>query len=380
MSTVSTPVSAAADLDLLATDVENDLRTTVRDLLADRCAPDLVTPMYDGDRTVVEPLWRALAVDLGLAGLLVPEELGGAGASAVEAAAVVEELGRASAPVPFLTSAVVATTALLACAEDDMAGKVITALAEGERTAALVVPLSTAPDGSLPDITVSDGRLTGSVRSVAGVLEADVLVVPAQTTGGVALYLVERSAATVVPVVSLDMTRQVADVTLDGADGQRVLADSEAVVRSALLAGAGLLASEQVGIARWCLEETVAYLKVRKQFGRVVGGFQALKHRLADLYAEVESASAAARYAAAALAAGEDVPIAVRVAAAYCSDVAVHAGEEAVQLHGGIGMTWEHPTHLYLKKAKADQIAFGTAGAHRAALAGLLDLEVGEPR
>jgi alkylation response protein AidB-like acyl-CoA dehydrogenase len=380
VSTVSTPVSAAPDLDLLATDVENDLRSTVRDLLADRCAPDAVTAMYDGDRTVVEPLWRALAVDLGLAGLLVPEELGGAGASAIEAAAVVEELGRAAAPVPFLTSSVVATTALLGCAEDDLARKVITALAEGERTAALVAPLSTAPDGSLPDITANGSRLTGSVRSVAGALEADLLVVPAQTTDGVALYLVERTAVTVEPVVSLDMTRQVADVTLDGAAGQLVLADSEAVVRSALLAGAGLLASEQVGIARWCLEETVAYLKVRKQFGRVVGGFQALKHRLADLYAEVESASAAARYAAAALAAGEDVPIAVRVAAAYCSDVAVHAGEEAVQLHGGIGMTWEHPTHLYLKKAKADQIAFGTAGAHRAALAGLVDLEVGEPR
>jgi alkylation response protein AidB-like acyl-CoA dehydrogenase len=371
---------SAPDLDLIATDVENDLRSTVRDLLADRCAPHAVTSMYDGDRTVVEPLWRALAVDIGLAGLLVPEDLGGAGASAVEAAAVLEELGRASAPVPFLTSSVVATTALLACAEDDAARKVITALAAGERIATLVVPLSTAPDGSLPDITATDGSLTGTVRSVAGALEADLLVVPAQTTDGVALYLVESSAATVEPVVSLDMARQVADVTLDGATGQLVLDDSEAVVRSALLAGAGLLASEQVGIARWCLEETVAYLKVRKQFGRVVGGFQALKHRLADLYAEVESASAAARYAAAAVAAGEDVPIAARVAAAYCSDVAVHAAEEAVQLHGGIGMTWEHPTHLYLKKAKADQIAFGTAGAHRAALAGLVDLKVGETR
>jgi len=380
VSTVSNPVNAVPDLDLLATDVENDLRSTVRDLLADRCAPGAVTATYDGDRTVVEPLWRALAVDLGLAGLLVPEELGGAGASAVEAAAVVEELGRACAPVPFLTSSVVATTALLACAGDDLARKVIKALAEGERTAALVVPLSTAPDASLPDITVTDGRLSGSVRSVAGVLEADVLVVPAQTTDGVALYIVDRSAATVEPVVSLDMSRQVADVTLDGAPGQLVLTDSRAAVQSALLAGAALLASEQVGIARWCLDETVAYLKVRKQFGRVVGGFQALKHRLADLYAEVESASATARYAAAALAAGEDVPIAARVAAAYCSDVAVHAGEEAVQLHGGIGMTWEHPTHLYLKKAKADQIAFGTAGAHRAALASLVDLEVRESR
>lgn len=380
MSTVSSSVSAAPDLDLLATDVENDLRSTVRDLLADRCAADAVTRMYDGDRTVVEPLWRTLAADLGLAGLLVPEDLGGAGASAVEAAAVLEELGRACAPVPFLTSSIVATTALLACAEDDVAREVITALAAGERTAALVVSLSMAPDGSLPDIKATEGLLTGTVRSVAGAVEADLLVVPAQTTDGVALYLVEPRAATVEPVVSLDMARQVADVTLDGAPGRLMLVDSDAVVRSALLAGAGLLASEQVGIARWCLDETVAYLKVRTQFGRVVGGFQALKHRFADLYAEVESASATARHAAAALAAGEDVPIAARVAAAYCSDIAVHVAEEAVQLHGGIGMTWEHPAHLYLKKAKADQIAFGTAGAHRAALAGLIDLKVGEAR
>ncbi|MFC7502208.1 acyl-CoA dehydrogenase family protein [Nocardioides sp. GCM10030258] len=378
MSIVSTPVNAASDLDVLPSDVEIDLRHTVRDLLADRCTPDAVTAMYDGDRSVVEPLWRALAVDLGLAGLLVPEELGGAGASAVEAAAVLEELGRAAAPVPFLTSSVVATTALLACVENDVARKTITAMAEGELTAALVVPLSTAPEGDLPNFNAIDGRVTGSARSVAGALESDVLVVPVQTIDGVVLYVVEQSAATITPVVSLDMGRQVADVTLHGAPGHLVLTDGDAVIQSALLAGAGLLASEQVGIARWCLEETVAYLKVRKQFGRVVGGFQALKHRFADLYAEVESASAAARYAAAALAAGTDVPIAVRVAAAYCSDIAVHAGEEAVQLHGGIGMTWEHPTHLYLKKAKADQIAFGTAGAHRAALAGVIDLRLAE--
>jgi alkylation response protein AidB-like acyl-CoA dehydrogenase len=178
------------------------------------------------------------------------------------------------------------------------------------------------------------------------------MVVPVRTADGVAVHVVERGAAVTAPVVSLDMARQLADVTLDGASGRVVLADGEAAVRSALLAGSALLASEQVGVARWCLEQTVAYLQVRRQFGRVVSGFQALKHRLADLYAEVEAASAAARYAAAALAAGEDVEIAARVAASYCSDVAVHAAEEAVQLCGGIAMTWEHPAHLYLKRAK----------------------------
>ena len=362
-------IPAAPDLDLLATDIETDLRATVRGLLADQCEPAAVNAIYDGDRSAVAPLWKALAADLGLAGLLVPEELGGAGATAREAGAVLEELGRACAPVPFLTSAVVATTTLQAC-EGDEARSLLGALAAGERTAALVVPLSAAVDAALPQVTLADDHLSGSVRSVAGAIEADVLLVPAD--GG--LYAVAREDAGIAPVSSLDMARQVADISFDGAPAQLLAADAGSAVRSGLVAGAALLASEQAGVARWCLEETVAYLKVRRQFGRVVGGFQALKHRLADLYAEVESASAAARYAAAALAAGEDVPVATHVAAAYCGDVAVHAAEEAVQLHGGIGMTWEHPAHLYLKKAKADQLAFGTPGQHRAALAPLVDL------
>lgn len=366
-------MSAAPEFDLLASDIESDLRATVRGLLADQCDPVAVTALYDGDRSVVGPLWRSLAADLGLAGLMIPEDLGGAGASAREAAAVLDELGRACAPVPFLTSAVIAT-AFLRAVGGDRAHALLQGLASGERTAAVVVPLSTGPDAALPGVTATDGRLTGQVRSVAGAVEADLLLVPARVDGKIAVYALASGAAEVAPVASLDMTRQVADVIFSDAEGELLIADGEQALRDALLAGAALLASEQVGVARWCLEETVAYLKVRKQFGRVVGGFQALKHRLADLYAEIESASAAARYAAAALAAGEDVPIAARVAAAYASDVAVHAAEEAVQLHGGIGMTWEHPAHLYLKKAKADQIALGTASAHRAALAGMVNL------
>ncbi|GCD88150.1 acyl-CoA dehydrogenase family protein [Nocardioides sp. LS1] len=371
-----TTVPEAADLDLLATETENDLRTTLRDLLVARCPSDAVAAVYDGDRSIVDPLWRALALELGLAGLLVPEDRGGVGASAREAAVVLEELGRACAPVPFLTSAVVATSVLLA-ADGDVASSELAAVASGERTAALVVPFSASAEAALPEVFESTSGLTGSVRSVAGGLEADLLVVPVRTATGVSVHLVERAAATVTPVSSLDMSRQLADVTLDDAASTELLAEGEAAVRSALAVGAGLLASEQAGVAAWCLAETVAYLKVRKQFGRVVGGFQALKHRLADLYAEVNSASAAARYAAAAIAAGEDQAVSCRVAAAYCSDVAVHAAEEAVQLHGGIGMTWEHPAHLYLKKAKADQIGLGTAGAHRAALADLVDLPLG---
>ncbi|KAA1427793.1 acyl-CoA dehydrogenase family protein [Nocardioides antri] len=358
-----------SDLDLLYSDIEEDLRGSVRDLLEDRCDSDAVTRMYDGDRTVVESLWKSLT-ELGLAGLLVPEDRDGQGASAREAAVVLEELGRAAAPVPFLTSSVVATTLLLEGDSDLLAP-----LATGERTAALLVPWSLAPDAEIPAVSIDDDRLSGTVSTVAGALEADLFLVPVAAGSGLSVYAVEAHEASIVPLVSLDMTRQLADVTVDAAPGEVVVADAEQAVRRALDAGAALLASEQAGVARWCLDTTVAYVKDRKQFGRPVGGFQALKHRLADLYAGVESAAAAARYAAATLAqADPDAPVGASTAQAFNGDVAVLAAEEAVQLHAGIGMTWEHPAHLYLKRAKADQIALGTPGRHRARLAGLVGL------
>jgi alkylation response protein AidB-like acyl-CoA dehydrogenase len=358
-------------LDLLPTDVETDLRATVRGLLDDRCDPASVVAMYDGNRGLVAPLWKAVATDVGLAGLLVPESRGGAGASAREAAAVLEELGRYVAPVPFLTSSVIATTALL-----PSSSPLLSELAAGERTAALVVPWSATSEG-FP--AVEGPRATGSpvaVTSVAGALEADVLLVPVRSGAAIALHAVPAAEATLTPVTSLDMTRQLADVHLDSV-GEVLLADAEDAIRQALTVGSALLASEQVGLARWCLEETVSYLKVRKQFGRVVGGFQALKHRLADVYVQVESARAAARYAAATFA--EDDPdreVAALTAQSYCAEVAVRAAEECLQLHGGIGMTWEHPAHLYLKRAKADQLALGSPEAHRRALSEMVHLPI----
>lgn len=359
------------DLNLLYTDVEDDLRASVRAALGPFSEPAVLAAMYDGDRSTVEQLWRSLSADLGLAGLLVPEDMGGHGASAREAAVVLEELGRAVSPAPFLTSSVIATSVLVAARHP-----AVEQLASGEKTAVLLVPWNTAPSAELSGIELVGQRVTGRVTSVAGALEADLLVVPVTVDGRLAACVVDVQHATVEPVVSLDMTRQLADVSLDSAPADVVAHDAEALIRSALLTGAALMASEQVGIASMCLETTVAYLKERRQFGRVLGGYQALKHRLADLYTETESATAAARYAAAALAANEsEVPVAAAVAQAYCSDVAVHAAEEAVQMHAGIGMTWEHPAHLYLKRAKSDQIALGTPGAHRAALAALVGVE-----
>jgi alkylation response protein AidB-like acyl-CoA dehydrogenase len=147
-------------------------------------------------------------------------------------------------------------------------------------------------------------------------------------------------------------------------------------VRTALTVGAALLASEQLGLAQWCLDTTVEYAKTRYQFGRPIGSFQALKHRLADLFVDVTQARAAARNAANCAATGDDdLAVAAAVAQAWCSPLAVRAAEECVQLHGGIGFTWEHPAHLFLKRAKADAVAFGNADRHRQALAALVDLQ-----
>jgi alkylation response protein AidB-like acyl-CoA dehydrogenase len=363
--------------DLLYSDTEEALRDSVRQLFADRCPPELVVQAYDSPPQDFSAVWRTLAAELGVAGLLVPETLGGAGATVREAAIVMEEIGRAVAPVPFLSSAVLATVALLHANETEAATQTLSELAQGSATAALVVPLSTAPWDRVPGVSNSDG-LTGRVRSVAGAAQADVLVVPVAGPDGLELHTVSRDSAgvEVSPLLALDMTRPLADVRFSGATSSRVGAGAGAVA-AALETGAALLASEQLGLAQWCFDTTLAYTKERKQFGRAIGSYQAIKHRLTDLWLEVGSAAAAARYAADTSARDdEDAPIAASIAQAYCSGVAVRAAEECVQLHGGIGMTWEYPAHLFVKRAKSDQLALGTAYRHRSRLADLVNLPV----
>lgn len=360
--------------DLLYSDTEEALRDSVRHLFAERCPPESVVRAYDAVPQDFSSVWRTLAAELGVAGLLVPESLGGAGAGAREAAVVMEEIGRAVAPVPFLSSVVLATVALLRAGDTET----VPALAQGAVTAALVVPLSTAPGDPVAGVSAGADGLTGVVTSVAGAGEADVLVVPVAGPDGLELHTVSRTAAgvEVTPVLALDMTRPLATVRFSGAASSRV-GPADAAVAEALQTGAALLASEQLGVARWCFDTTLAYVKQRKQFGRAIDSYQAIKHRLADLWFEVGAAAAAARYAADTCARGDDdAGIAAAIAQAYCGRVAVHAAEECVQLHGGIGMTWEYPAHLYLKRAKSDQLALGTAYRHRARLAELVDLPV----
>ena len=373
--------------DLLYSDAERALSDALASLLADRGGLDTALTRIESAQTYDDKLWQAVAADLGCAGLLIPERDGGAGASYREAAVAAEVLGSHVAPVPFLGSAVVATSALLSIAEGT-AG-LLAKMADGSMTAALAVPFASAPGSGFPasvrvagprpgDAATGVARLRGMVAGVADALPAGVLLVPADGVPS-GLYLVDMAAEGVAkaPVTSLDMTRQLCDLSFDDAPATLIASGpgAERALDAAMAAGAGILAAEQTGLAQRCLDMTVAYVKERKQFARPVGSFQGLKHRLADLWVSVTQARAASRYAAACLATGStDTKVAVALAKAYCSDVAVQAAQECVQMHGGIGFTWEHPAHLLLKRAKADSIAFGTADAHRAALASLVNL------
>ncbi len=379
---------------LLYGETEEELRAAVRGLFEERAGWPAVLARTETSEPYDSALWRVLAADVGCAGLLIPESHGGAGASYREAAVVAEEAGRAVAPVPYLGSAVVATAAALAAGDAEL----LAGLAGATVTAALAVPFASKPGASRhgagqpgvgPPLTVriaqpqpgdpaGQARLTGVIRGVADALPASVLLVPADGVPA-GLYAVEAGAPglTVTPVVSLDQTRALADVTLDGVPARPLASgpDADRAVVGALVAGAAMLAAEQLGVAGRCLEMTVAYLKERYQFARPIGSFQALKHRAADLWVAISQARAASRYAAACLADGDaDAPVAVALAKAACGDAATLAAQECVQLHGGIGFTWEHPAHLYLKRATSSSIAFGTPDCHRACLASLASL------
>jgi len=425
--------------DLLYSETERDLAATLADLLTDRAAPADVIARTERPETYDAKLWRTVAAEIGIAGLLIPEALGGAGASYRELAAAAEQFGAFAAPIPYLGSAVVATATLLsaarsAVAADDLeagagdleglgsassgpaaavraaqlraaaaraagtrtapvspAAALLRQLADGSLTAALAVTATTRSGTPFPAVARVAGRgdagsgtvkLRGTIRAVADALPADILLVPADGVPS-GLYLVEAAAPGVhrTPLVSLDMTRQLCDITLDDAPARQVAVGPAAqeAVSAGIAAGAGILAAEQLGLAQRCLDMTVAYLKERRQFARQLGSFQALKHRLADLWTTITLARAASRYAAACLADNDkDIPVAVALAKSACCEAAVTAAQECVQLHGGIGFTWEHSPHLYLKRAKSASVAFGTPGAHRADLAGLVNLPAPE--
>ncbi len=370
-------------MDLVLTSEQQELRAAVRDLLTDHAGSAAVRATMVGERGYDADLWHRLGSDLGVLGLAVPEELGGAGAGHVERSVLAAELGRALVPSPFLASSVFALDTLMALPSQPARDDLVPALASGERIAALAVAeggsgVFDPGAGATRARRSGDGwALDGRKTPVLSAEAADVLVVHAVTEEGPALFLVEGHAAglTRTRLTSLDPTRRLARIDLAGAPAVRLEGDAAAALSAAGDRGAVALAAEQsAGIAR-AMELTVDYAKVRVQFGRPIGSYQAVKHGCADMYAAWEQSESAVRHAA--WAADHDpgaLPLAAAVASVYVGPRYFEVATGMVQYHGGIGYTWEHDAHLFYKRAKSDELLLGTPGARRAHLADLLDI------
>ncbi|MBV9485351.1 MAG: acyl-CoA/acyl-ACP dehydrogenase [Frankiaceae bacterium] len=329
---------------------QQDLRAAVRDVAADRCSPARLREVLDNHDGYDADLWSLVARELGLVGVAVSEASGGMGGSFVDAAVALEAAGAALFPVPLLSS-VVTAVALDRAGAGDLAAPV----AAGEWVAALVVA---------PTVMATGGGLSGVAAHVVDGHRADLLVV-ASSDG---LFALEASAASVVGAPSLDLTRWQATVTFDGT-AARQIGDAEASARAVDLLRVGL-AVEVIGGARHCLDSTVDYLKTRVQFGKPIGSFQALQHRAADLAVDLEAAASTAYYAAwAAADSPDELPVLAPLAKSVCADAAYRIAAETIQLHGGIGFTWEHDAHLYFKRATATRLLLGDGHRQRALVA-----------
>jgi len=362
---------------------QQDLRDAVRGLLA-REGQD-------------EPSrWRRLCGEVGVAGLAIPERYGGAGAGPAETGVVMEELGRDLTCSPMLGSAVLAAQVLLAAGDEAACGRLLPAIADGSATAALA--WSTRAGHWDPGEAGCRAReVAGQAREAPGGWEldgeahyvldgdvADVLLVAARTPAGPGLFEVDphQEGVSRAATPAMDATRRLAVVRLNRARGRRVGGDAAGALGRARDLACLALGAEQVGAAGRALELTVGYAMIREQFGQVIGGFQALRHRLADLHVLVESARALARAAAGAAGEGgngedgrDGGPDLGRRAAAvkvYCSDALTRTAAEMIQLHGAIGITWEHPAHRYLKRAHGARHLFGSPDRHAAAIASSL--------
>jgi alkylation response protein AidB-like acyl-CoA dehydrogenase len=351
---------------------QRDLRDAVRGLLA-RGAPS------------GESLWPRLCGEIGVAGLAIPERYGGAGAGPAETGVVMEELGRDLTCSPMLGSAVLAAQALLASGDDDACARLLPAIAAGSATAALA--WTTRAGRWDPGEVACRARrsaggweLSGEAHYVLDGLDAGVLLAAARGPSGPGLFEVEPGQDGVRRTASpaLDSSRRLAVVRLAGARGRRVGGDAAAALGRARDLACLALGAEQVGAARRALDLTVEYALTRVQFGQVIGGFQALRHRLADLHVLVESARSLSRAAAAAEgattagAATADLGLRAAAVKVYCSDVLTQTAGEMIQLHGAIGITWEHPAHRYLKRAHGARVLFGPPDRHAAAIAAAL--------
>ena len=361
------------------TEEQDELRNTVRAFLESKSAESAVREQMETEAGYDEAVWRQMAEQMGLQGLHIPEAYGGSGFGYVELGIVLEEMGRALLCAPFFSSVVLAANTLIQSGDEDAKQKYLPGIASGETIATLAY---TEPSGKWDEAGITmeasgsgdSWTLTGEKMFVVDGHTANLIIVAARTGAGVSLFAVDGDASglTRTALSTMDQTRKQARLefadtpaTLIGADG----AGWDVLSNVLDLVAVGL-AAEQVGGAQKVLEMAVEYAKVRVQFGRPIGSFQAIKHKCADMLLEVESAKSAAYYGLwCASEMNDELPSVASLAKAYCSEAYFHATAENIQIHGGIGFTWEHPAHLYFKRAKSSELMFGDPTYHRELLA-----------
>ena len=351
-------------------------RTAIREsfarLLTDQCSEDDVRRTMETEAGYDPALWQAMA-DMGILGLIVAPEYGGVGAGPVEIEMIMEEAGARLLAGPLLSSAVLAAGLLSASDDADAKARLLPAIASGERRATVALTGDKGcwtAEGVSVDARHEDGatRLYGTASFVTAAHVADILLVVASTPGGLTAFEVDMKAPGVIieRLESWDRTQRLWRIGCDGASARPLEGAGEAAIEHALDLARVALAGEQAGAARRIFDITVDYLKTRVQFGRPIGGFQAIKHMAADLLIEVESATSAARAAAQAIEDdASDRQVLVNLASFACADAFSEVAATAIQMHGGIAFTWEHPAHLYLRRARADAQLFGNSDLYR---------------
>ncbi len=366
-------------MDFAFSSEQDELRAMVRDFLADRSPEPEVRRLMETETGFDPQVWRQLGEDLGVLGLAVPEEYGGAGSGFVEVGVVLEEAGRSLLCAPLLSSAILATSAILHSGDDAAKKDYLPPLASGQLRGTLAL---TEDSGRWDEagVTLSANKsgdgwsLRGHKNYVLDGHTADLVLAAARTAAGVTLFVVESSAPGLTRQVlpTMDMTRKQARLEFADTPARLLGVEGAAwpVLSRTLDLAAVALSCEQIGGATRVLEMAVEYAKVRHQFGRAIGSFQAIKHKCADMLVEVESGKSAAYYALwAATELNDELPAVASLAKAYCSDAFFHCAAENIQIHGGIGFTWEHPAHLYFKRAKTSQLMLGDPSYHRDLLA-----------
>ncbi len=367
-------------------DEQEMLRDTARSFLETKAPSAKVRELMETDKGYDPELWGQIAAQ-GWQAMHIPEEYGGAGFGFVELVVLLEEMGRSLFPSPFFSTVVLGAGVLLTAGSEEQKSEVLAAIAAGERIVALA-HVEESGSWDPEDVAMEAKRdgddyvLSGTKLYVIDGHTAHTLVVAARTDAGVSLFLVDGAAEGVTRrrLETMDMTRKQAEVVfhdvrvpaaaLVGDDGSGV-----ATLGKVLDLAAVALAAEQVGGAQKCLEMSVEYAKVRVQFGRPIGSFQAIKHKCADMLVLTESAKSAAYYAAwAASEDNDELPVVAPLAKSFCSEAYFQVAAENIQVHGGIGFTWEHDAHLYFKRAKSSELMFGDPTYHRARLADQLGI------